>query len=61
MIHHLINSWWRFVGCISRAQSSHSTTSQRSGDCGLILQKLFKYAVLVHKIVSLVESCGNQL
>jgi len=33
-------SWWRFVGCTSRARSSHSTTSQRcsivlwSGDCG---------------------------
>jgi len=24
-------SWWRFVGCTSRAQSSHST---RSGDWG---------------------------
>jgi len=33
-------SWWRFVGCTSRAWSSDSTTSQRcsiglrSGECG---------------------------
>jgi len=24
-------SWWRFVGCTSRARSSCSTTSQRCG------------------------------